>query len=246
MVTRPARTDRRSFRRAPVRAFTLVEMMVALLVAALVAVMVMGVVRTTVAVVGDNTVDEQRGTMHDRVRALFSAQFAWLDESGDVERKPPIIGGPDWLEVSTLVSVRAPHRREPALMRLRALPDPGAEGGWRLLYSEQTQHDVVGRVLSRRADPEEPPAPGAEDAGATDPETARRQFEEAMRGLKMRTILSGCAWIEIAYLERVAGGQLSWEKNWVGRVGAPRAVRIMWSTMNGEVREWVMPVVATY
>lgn len=221
-------------------------MMVALLIASLVALMVMGVVRTTVRVVGESAPDDQRGTREDRVRAFLTTQFAWLDESGDLERTPPLLGGGHWVQLRTLVSVRAPHRREPAVVRLRVESDPSGTGGWRLLYSEETRHDAGARGWTQRRPQDEEPRPDNEDNAAMDPESAARDFEAAFRVRPTRELLRSCAWIEIAYLMRMAGGEWSWERDWVGRPGSPRAVRIVWSTMQEEVHEWVFPVVATY
>ncbi|TVQ59595.1 MAG: hypothetical protein EA379_10455 [Phycisphaerales bacterium] len=216
------------------RALTLMEMMVAMLVAALIAVLIIGVIRTTVVITGEGASDEQRGSRNERIRTFLTTQVAWLDLTERVggSEEPQIVGESGWMMTRSLVALQAPHRREPVVARLLVEASPDGPGGYSLLYAEQTrEHDGL-RARRRGA--------------ANDPVAALQAFEEGMSRSRMRPLLERCLSIEIAYLERQAGGLLEWQPEWIGRPSLPRAVRITWVSEEGATREWIMPVAVTF
>lgn len=212
--------------RATGRGFTLVELMAALLLGSVVMLMVVGTVRTTVVLAGGSRVDEQRGRRSERARALLERQLAWisLDQSREARH---FRAGPGWLELETQVSVDRPEHGDRVRARYDVVEDE-LGGSVRLVLREMG-------IVERSFD----------DLGREDRKAAEASLERMLSEAAARPVMEDLAHLTIEVLTYVENGERSWSQEWTLRT-LPRAVRVTWTTKEGEAGRWVVPVEAMY
>lgn len=214
------------------RGFTLLELLVALMLASLVMLMAAGAVRATLRGVGDTTVDRQRGAREDRTITLLTTQLAWM--AVGPEGAPALFRGrANSLDVQTLCTLGAPHRRHPSTARWRIIQRADAQGVFDLFYEE----------ASIRKSEDRPPEEIAQNPGRAPAETLAGDLDPK----RARLILRGLREASFAYLltTGAGGSDAQWGPEWSGP-SLPRAMRVTITTSEGERKSWVLPVAVTF
>lgn len=210
--------------------FTLIELMAAMLLGAIVMLMVVSTVRTTVTLAGGSHVDEQRGKRSERGRQFLARQISWvaLDRSREPRRFVAQAGA---LEFETMVSIERPEHGRRVLARYDIVEDAEAESV-SLVYREV--------LLASREQDDPEPAPDPLDAQRVD-----RTQDLMLQRAEAHIVMEDLQRIQIEYLTYREGSATAWSIGWA-REMLPRAVRVTWTTKEGEAGRWVIPVEATF
>lgn len=222
MVTRRARAG-----------LTILEMMVAIALATMVVLIVGGAFQLVVMRYTDDTGSRGEGERSERVRSVLLSQVAWLDLEPDHTARM-FRGAPNSLEFRTLVGADDPHLRRSTAVRYLIEPVADAPPSQRLVYRERGMRP---EDLDREDHTGEPA--GVSEARASVIVDALR---ESSRGA---VLIAGAKSIRFEYL-RLNAGEATWLPAWTEPNSVPRAVRVTFEEHSGEVRRWVLPVMATF
>lgn len=222
MVTRRARAG-----------LTILEMMVAIALATMVVLIVGGAFQLVVMRYADDTGSRFDGERSERVRSVMLTQLAWLElEPNHTVRM--FKGASTSLEYRTLVGADEPHLRRSTAARYIIEPVADAPPSYRLVYRERGM---------RPEDLDREDRTG-ESVGVSEARAAVivDSLRESSRG---DVLIAGAKSIRFDYL-RLNAGEATWLSAWTDENSVPRAVRVTFEEQSGEVRRWVLPVMATF
>lgn len=220
-------------RRAARRGLTVLEITVAIALATMVVLILAVAFQLVVGRYADETGQRFEGDRAERVRAIMTTQLSWL-ELGVDSRPRRFSGASGALEFRTMVGLDHPHLRRPTAARFVVEPVSDSPPTQRLVYRERgmrpedlAYEDRTGEVAG---------VSGARAGVVSD------ALRESSQG---QVLLSGAKSIRFEYL-RLSGSEATWLSSWSDDYSPPRAVRVTFEDHSGEIRRWVLPVLATF